>query len=274
MNNDDGKFNILLISIHGLIRGQDLELGRDADTGGQIKYVVELLRALGERAEVGRADLLTRRIVDPNISEDYAEATEQLSDNTRIIRIDCGEEGYLPKEALWDSLDNFADNARDYINSQGRLPDIIHSHYADAGYVGGSMGSRGGQNMIEPAAYGAAVSFGPQTRNFRDVVRLMRQGQTVAALAPLVHHEGTLPKLKLAGENWPLRLTGDGLTVVLDLAPTGELRVRIESGPRLMLSTRINTICPPSSTGIGSRFRMPRLMLMKSSRFRKESHPR
>ncbi len=136
MNNDDGKFNILLISIHGLIRGQDLELGRDADTGGQIKYVVELLRALGERAEVGRADLLTRRIVDPNISEDYAEATEQLSDNTRIIRIDCGEEGYLPKEALWDSLDNFADNARDYINSQGRLPDIIHSHYADAGYVG------------------------------------------------------------------------------------------------------------------------------------------
>jgi 3-deoxy-D-manno-octulosonic-acid transferase len=39
--------------------------------------------------------------------------------------------------------------------------------------VGGSFGSRGGQNMIEPAAYGAAVSFGPRTRNFRDVVQLM-----------------------------------------------------------------------------------------------------
>jgi len=37
-------------------------------------------------------------------------------------------------------------------------------------YVGGSMGPRGGQNMIEPAAYGAAVSFGPNTRNFRDIV--------------------------------------------------------------------------------------------------------
>ena len=37
-------------------------------------------------------------------------------------------------------------------------------------YVGGSMGKRNGQNMIEPAAYGAAVSFGPRTRNFRDVV--------------------------------------------------------------------------------------------------------
>jgi 3-deoxy-D-manno-octulosonic-acid transferase len=40
-------------------------------------------------------------------------------------------------------------------------------------YVGGSMGSRGGQNMIEPAAYGAAVCFGPKTRNFRDIVEMM-----------------------------------------------------------------------------------------------------
>ena len=35
------------------------------------------------------------------------------------------------------------------------------------------MGSRGGQNMIEPAAYGAAVCFGPNTWNFRDVVTAM-----------------------------------------------------------------------------------------------------
>lgn len=42
---------------------------------------------------------------------------------------------------------------------------------ADFAYVGGSMGNRGGQNMIEPCAYGAAVCFGPNTRNFRDVVQ-------------------------------------------------------------------------------------------------------
>jgi 3-deoxy-D-manno-octulosonic-acid transferase len=41
---------------------------------------------------------------------------------------------------------------------------------ATIAYVGGSMGERQGQNMIEPAAYGCAVSFGPKTRNFRDVV--------------------------------------------------------------------------------------------------------
>lgn len=41
---------------------------------------------------------------------------------------------------------------------------------ADAGYVGGSMGDREGQNMIEPAAFGVPICFGPRTKNFRDVV--------------------------------------------------------------------------------------------------------
>jgi 3-deoxy-D-manno-octulosonic-acid transferase len=44
---------------------------------------------------------------------------------------------------------------------------------AHVAFVGGSLGNRGGQNMIEPAAYGAAVSFGPNTRNFRDIVAAM-----------------------------------------------------------------------------------------------------
>ena len=43
----------------------------------------------------------------------------------------------------------------------------------DIALVGGSMGSRGGQNMIEPAAYGAAVCFGPHTWNFKDIVELL-----------------------------------------------------------------------------------------------------
>ncbi|MEM9587815.1 MAG: 3-deoxy-D-manno-octulosonic acid transferase [Planctomycetota bacterium] len=33
--------------------------------------------------------------------------------------------------------------------------------------VGGSFGNRGGQNMLDPAGYGAAVSFGPNTTNFK-----------------------------------------------------------------------------------------------------------
>jgi 3-deoxy-D-manno-octulosonic-acid transferase len=44
---------------------------------------------------------------------------------------------------------------------------------ASIGFVGGSLGPRGGQNMIEPAAYGVATCFGPRTQNFREVVRLL-----------------------------------------------------------------------------------------------------
>ena len=44
---------------------------------------------------------------------------------------------------------------------------------ADIAFVGGSLSKRGGQNMIEPAAYAAAVLFGPNTMNFRQVVELL-----------------------------------------------------------------------------------------------------
>mgnify|MGYP001470744226 CR=1 FL=1 len=57
---------------------------------------------------------------------------------------------------------------------------------AQIAFVGGSFGDRGGQNMIEPAAYGAAVSFGPNTRNFRDIVASL-----LAAKGAVVVHDAT-----------------------------------------------------------------------------------
>jgi 3-deoxy-D-manno-octulosonic-acid transferase len=51
-------------------------------------------------------------------------------------------------------------------------------------FVGGSLdGRRGGQNMLEPAAYGAAVSFGPQTRNFRDEVHRLLDADAATVVA-------------------------------------------------------------------------------------------
>lgn len=47
---------------------------------------------------------------------------------------------------------------------------------ADVAFVGGSLTQRGGQNMIEPAGYGAAVLFGPNTWNFKDVVETLLAG--------------------------------------------------------------------------------------------------
>lgn len=127
---------VLLISVHGLMRAEGLELGRDADTGGQTKYVLDLARSLAELEEVGQVDLVTRRIADSSVSDDYAQPVERLSDKARIIRIDSGPTGYIPKEQLWDHLDNFMDNLVNWLNEQPAMPDFIHSHYADAGYVG------------------------------------------------------------------------------------------------------------------------------------------
>jgi 3-deoxy-D-manno-octulosonic-acid transferase len=71
---------------------------------------------------------------------------------------------------------------------------------ADVAFVGGSLdGKRGGQNMIEPAGYGAAVIFGPHVWNFRDTAsRLISAGgacqvENEADLETAVRHFLTNP---------------------------------------------------------------------------------
>ncbi len=59
---------------------------------------------------------------------------------------------------------------------------------ADVAFVGGSLNYRGGQNMIEPAAYAAAVCFGPHTHNFRDIVASLLNADG----ARVVHDAGEL----------------------------------------------------------------------------------
>ncbi|MEN8165916.1 MAG: HAD-IIB family hydrolase [Pseudomonadota bacterium] len=127
---------LCLISVHGLIRGHNLELGRDADTGGQTKYVVELANALMDQPGVTQVDLITRLIEDPEVSTDYTESIEALENGARIVRIEAGPADYISKESLWDHLDTLVDNSINFFHEQGRQPDLLHSHYADAGYVG------------------------------------------------------------------------------------------------------------------------------------------
>jgi len=143
-----GKYYIVLISIHGLIRGHDLELGRDADTGGQTSYVIELARALAAHPEVERVDLLTRRVVDSKIDKSYSVANESLGNNAWIVRLNCGPRRYLRKEVLWPHLQGFIDSALQHVRSVGRVPDIVHSHYADAGLVGSRLAGLLGVPLI------------------------------------------------------------------------------------------------------------------------------
>jgi len=144
----DTDLYIVLISVHGLIRSENLELGRDADTGGQTSYIVELAKALASHPDVGRVDLLTRQVIDAKISADYAEPEEVLSDKASIIRLPCGPRRYLRKEVLWPYLDVFTDYALQHIRKVGRVPDVVHSHYADGGYVGTRLASMLGVPLV------------------------------------------------------------------------------------------------------------------------------
>jgi len=126
---------IQLFSIHGLVRSENMEMGRDADTGGQIKYVVELGKSLGRHPAVRQVDLFTRLIADKGISSDYSNPIEQVDEKFRIVRIQCGGRKYIRKELLWTHLDEYVDKTLIFIKREGSIPDVFHGHYADAGYV-------------------------------------------------------------------------------------------------------------------------------------------
>ncbi|KAK4482582.1 hypothetical protein RD792_009745 [Penstemon davidsonii] len=158
-NNKEKKLYIVLISLHGLVRGENMELGRDSDTGGQIKYIVELARALAKMPGIYRVDLFTRQVSSPEVDWSYGEPTEMLttcfeddsvdvgeSSGAYIVRIPFGpRDKYLRKELLWPHIQEFVDGALAHILNMSKAlgeqigggqpvwPYVIHGHYADAG---------------------------------------------------------------------------------------------------------------------------------------------
>lgn len=126
----------------------------------QVKYVVELARALGSMPGVYRVDLLTRQVSSPEVDWSYGEPTEMLpprnseglmnemgeSSGAYIIRIPFGpKDKYIPKEQLWPHIPEFVDGALNHILQMSKVlgeqigngypvwPVAIHGHYADAG---------------------------------------------------------------------------------------------------------------------------------------------
>lgn len=136
---EDEGIHVLTLSVHGLVRGSDIELGRDADTGGQVSYVVDQARALAEHPDVERVTLVTRQVIDGNVDDSYAEPTEELAPKAEIVRLAFGPKRYLRKESLWPYLDELLDKLTRWVRSHERPPDVIHGHYADAGYVGAQL---------------------------------------------------------------------------------------------------------------------------------------
>ncbi len=129
------KLRIALINIHGLVKGSGLEIGRDADNGGQTKYVYELADFLSQHEDVEHVHLFTRLIDDPNVSPEYAVPIEIINEKLDIRRIPFAGKKYKPKEQLWAHLDVYVSALVQHLNAHSIFPNWIHSHYGDAGYV-------------------------------------------------------------------------------------------------------------------------------------------
>jgi len=125
---------IQIHSMHGLLRGEDVELGRDEDTGGQILYVLYLAKEMAKLEDVERVELVARLIKDPEYPG-YDLPVEKINPKLSIVRFPCGGEKYMKKVLLWPHLDEFIGNVEKYWEEQGRRPDVLHSNYADSGWV-------------------------------------------------------------------------------------------------------------------------------------------
>ncbi len=112
-----------------------------------------------------------RLIVAPRHPERAAQVENKIAE----AGLQCLRRSRLTESNSWDGA------AVLLIDTVGEL--AAWWGLAQLAFVGGSMGNRGGQNMIEPAAYGAALAFGPNTRNFRDVVELLLQAQAATVVA-------------------------------------------------------------------------------------------
>jgi sucrose-phosphate synthase len=137
--------HIAFLNPQGNFDKNDSYLTEHPDFGGQLVYVKEICLAL---AKLGaQVDIITRRIDDPQ----WQGFTEQLGWYTddrsgpRIVRIDCGNSGFLRKEHLWPHLDEFVTNIIGFYGEA--LPDAFTAHYADGGYCAALLKQQTGRGF-------------------------------------------------------------------------------------------------------------------------------
>ncbi|WP_447555014.1 HAD-IIB family hydrolase [Vreelandella sp. EE22] len=127
--------HIVHLALQGCLRGRDVEYGVTADTGGHIRYLLELVEASALDPLVTRITLVTRAFECQFSDIDYTQPLETVSPKIELIRLPTAFAGYLAKEALWQELPSFIEAFTAWLDTLTTAPDILHAHYADAGEV-------------------------------------------------------------------------------------------------------------------------------------------
>lgn len=115
--------NIAILSVHT----SPLAVPGTRDNGGMNVYIRQLSREMGKRAHI--IDIYTRR-VDPDSPEVF-----HIDERTRVIQIDAGPMG-ASKKSLRQYIPHFAEGVLAFQQRDGRVYDLIHSHYWLSGQVG------------------------------------------------------------------------------------------------------------------------------------------
>jgi mannosylfructose-phosphate synthase len=121
---------LALVSTHGYVAAEP-PLGAP-DTGGQVVYVLELAKKLGQFGY--QVDIWTRQFENQPAQEDVAE-------NVQILRSPCGGKDFIPKEYLYEKIPEWVKKTLAYMKQHNISYDFIHSHYWDAGLAGELMKS-------------------------------------------------------------------------------------------------------------------------------------
>jgi D-inositol-3-phosphate glycosyltransferase len=104
------------------------------DSGGMNVYVRELARDLASRGI--EVDVFTRwrEPGDPRI--------QQFAPGARVIHIESGPIGYLPKMDVYDRLDEFTAELQRHVDAEGLRYDLIHAHYWLSAEVASRLAAR------------------------------------------------------------------------------------------------------------------------------------
>lgn len=122
------------IALQGCLKLADVAYGITADTGGHVKYLLELARASASDLTLERVDIVTRGFDVDALGSEYRSGRENAG-KINLIRLCDGSGEYLSKEEMHTRHTQLCEAFGAYLRSLDRLPDIVHAHYADAGIL-------------------------------------------------------------------------------------------------------------------------------------------
>lgn len=134
---------IVFLNPQGNFDAQDSYWTEHPDFGGQLVYVKEIAIAM---ASLGHdVDIITRRFNDDKL-KGFSETLGSYPDapHVRIVRIPCGPNAFVPKEQLWEHLNEWVNNIVAFYAQSDSTVDFITTHYADGGLAGALLSQRWG----------------------------------------------------------------------------------------------------------------------------------